>query len=465
MRKAPLAIIAALLLTTPVLAGWGEKGEWEFGPYGGYGWPDDYEMLEPDDDVIFGGRVAYWFSDRQSFEGSFQRFASTVDEDPNGAPLDLDFNIDSARLNYMWNFFAGERIRPFLTAGAGYELADLEDGFDSADLGINVGAGYRSFLTEHFGLRLDVRYVFTDVGDVIDSAQGNVESTLGLVFAFGGGPPPDADGDGVPDRKDKCPDTPKGATVDINGCPGDSDGDGVYNGLDKCPDTPKGWPVDAQGCPKDTDGDKVADGADSCPNTPTGARVDAKGCPMDSDGDGVPDGLDKCPDTPRGARVDTTGCPTDGDKDGVSDGLDQCPDSKPGVKVDEKGCEIIVKAPQLFEMEKKTLVLEGVHFEVNKAELTPDSLTVLDMVAASLKDWPEVKVEIGGHTDSTGGTKHNLELSQKRAEAVQAYLVSRGVDASRLAAKGYGKAKPVADNKTAEGKTKNRRVELTRTDQ
>ena len=281
-------------------------------------------------------------------------------------------------------------------------------------------------------------------------------------MAWGGGPPPDADKDGVPDRKDKCPDTPAGAKVDLTGCPTDADGDGVFDGIDQCPDTPKGWPVNEKGCPTDKDGDGVPDGADACPDTPKGAKVDAKGCPSDSDGDGVLDGIDECADTPKGAKVDPKGCPLDGDKDGVFDGLDACPESKPGVKVDEKGCEIIPKAPPLFEMEKKNLVLEGVNFEVDRAELTPESLGVLDKVAESLRDWPEVRVEIGGHTDSSGSAAHNRDLSQRRAESVRAYLVSKGISDSRLVAKGYGEDSPIADNKTKEGKAKNRRVELTR---
>jgi OOP family OmpA-OmpF porin len=94
------------------------------------------------------------------------------------------------------------------------------------------------------------------------------------------------------------------------GCGGDvdSDGDGVPDSKDKCPNTPKGVKVDEVGCPLDSDGDGVPDYLDRCPLTPKGARVDADGCPLDTDGDGVPDYRDKCPDTPRGAKVDSDGC-------------------------------------------------------------------------------------------------------------------------------------------------------------
>ena len=179
----------------------------------------------------------------------------------------------------------------------------------------------------------------------------------------------------------------------------------------------------------DSDGDGVADSKDVCPNTPRGALVDARGCPLDSDGDGVYDGIDRCPDTPRGTEVDAKGCP-------------------------------IKKA--MFEEGKKTLVLEGVNFEFDSAKLTSDSYDTLDRAAKSLKEWPEIRVEVGGHTDSDGEDEYNRTLSQSRSEAVRDYLVSKGVQASRLEAKGYGESRPVADNGTAEGRAKNRRVELTK---
>lgn len=148
----------------------------------------------------------------------------------------------------------------------------------------------------------------------------------------------DTDGDGVVDYKDKCPNTPKGAPVDVQGCPTDSDGDGVADYLDKCAATPKGAPVDAQGCPTDADGDGVADYLDKCANTPKAATVDAQGCPTDTDGDGVADYLDKCAATPKGAPVDAQGCPTDTDGDGVADYLDKCADTPKGTAVDAQGC-------------------------------------------------------------------------------------------------------------------------------
>jgi hypothetical protein len=123
---------------------------------------------------------------------------------------------------------------------------------------------------------------------------------------------PDADNDGVPDSKDKCPNTPSWAIADANGCPYDTDGDGVPDYHDKCPNTPKDLKVDSTGCPVDSDKDRVPDYLDKCPNTPNRVKVDANGCPVDSDGDKVPDYMDKCPYTVKGTIVDIYGCPLEG---------------------------------------------------------------------------------------------------------------------------------------------------------
>jgi OOP family OmpA-OmpF porin len=281
-------------------------------------------------------------------------------------------------------------------------------------------------------------------------------------------PGKDSDGDGVPDNRDKCPSTPKGARVDGDGCPKDTDGDGVVDGVDRCPDTPHGAKVDAEGCPLDTDQDGVYDGLDECPDTPRGAKVNSKGCSQDSDGDGVADESDKCPNTPRGVKVDSSGCPADSDGDGVADDKDRCPDTPRGSKVDSQGCPekapAAAAAPAVLPESKKSLVLEGVNFETNSAHLQGGSTDVLDRVAEGLKANPDARIEVGGHTDAQGADDHNMKLSRARANAVRDYLISKGVSASQLTAKGYGETKPIADNKTAGGRAVNRRVELKRLD-
>ncbi len=197
---------------------------------------------------------------------------------------------------------------------------------------------------------------------------------------------------------------------------------------------------------KDSDGDGVGDSKDQCPNTPAGVSVDSKGCPTDMDGDGVADYLDACQGTPRGTPVDAKGCAKDSDGDGVVDGKDRCPNTAKGAKVDAKGCAIVIK-------------LNGVHFEFDRARLTDEAKLILDGAAATLKSSPG-NVKVAGHTDITGDDGYNMALSQKRAKAVVDYLVSKGVSASRLTAKGYGNSTPIADNATKAGRAKNRRVDL-----
>ncbi|MCZ7626583.1 MAG: flagellar motor protein MotB [Candidatus Methylomirabilota bacterium] len=229
----------------------------------------------------------------------------------------------------------------------------------------------------------------------------------------------------------------------------DSDGDGVPDSIDKCPNTQVGVKVDADGCPLDSDKDGVPDYKDRCPNTPAGVKVDATGCPLDSDGDGVPDYLDKCPNTPAGMKVDATGCPLDSDGDGVPDYKDQCPGTPASVQVNQLGCP-----------KREPIVLKGVNFEFNSAVLTPQSLTILDGVAEILTKHPDVQVTIAGHTDSVGTAPYNKKLSQRRAESVRNHLISRGVNAANLTAVGFGEEQPIASNDEAEGRAKNRRVEL-----
>lgn len=308
------------------------------------------------------------------------------------------------------------------------------------------------------------------------------------------GCPVDTDKDGVPDYLDECPDTPAEAygMVDEKGCPIDTDGDGVPDYMDRCPDTPEAayGLVDEFGCPLDTDEDGVPDYLDECPDTPREAygMVDEKGCPLDTDGDGVPDYMDRCPDTPAEAygQVDEFGCPKDDDNDGVPNYLDKCPDTKPEAVrfVDDCGCDLDTdgdgvpdymdecpKTPGTVEnhgcpevkKEVRTLftkALQGIQFETGKAVIKRSSYMILRQIAKVLIENPTYLVEIQGHTDNVGNDDLNMSLSEKRANAVRDFLIKEGVDANRMTAKGYGETMPVADNKTAAGRAKNRRVEF-----
>jgi outer membrane protein OmpA-like peptidoglycan-associated protein len=294
----------------------------------------------------------------------------------------------------------------------------------------------------------------------------------------------DSDHDGIPDNLDKCPNTPAGVAVDSVGCPLDADKDGVPDYIDKCPNTPTGVAVDTVGCPLDADKDGVPDYMDKCPNTPAGIAVDTVGCPLDADKDGVPDYMDKCPNTPAGMAVDSTGCPFDEDKDGVPDNLDKCPNTPAGVKVDSVGCpldtdgdgvpdyldncptlkgtianhgcpEIKAEAKRIFQK-----ALQGIQFQTGKAVIKPSSFPILNQIVKVMQENPSYSIQINGHTDNVGNPDANKKLSTSRANAVMNYLAKKGVAANRMKADGFGDTVPVADNATAKGRTKNRRVEF-----
>ena len=355
-----------------------------------------------------------------------------------------------------------------MLVGLGYAYTMYRRDADFEDSGPTASAGLRLGLGDVTSIRINtyVDYIPSPENGVKENWNWGIQPGLSFMLGNQGEPKVrDRDGDGVPDAVDECKETPAGDRVDARGCTvKDSDGDGVLDDADQCADTPAGEQVDARGCPlpKDADGDGVADPADRCADTPAGEAVDAEGCSpgqRDADGDGVADPSDRCADTPAGEEVDGNGCSAsqrDGDGDGVSDDKDRCPSTPSGVQVDEQGCQV------LFEAAKKTLILEGVNFETGKATLTPESQAILNGVAESLVANDDIKVQVSGHTDITGSRALNQRLSRARAESVRQYLVDRGVPAERLTAAGFGPDRPVASNRTAEGRTQNRRVELTR---
>lgn len=231
--------------------------------------------------------------------------------------------------------------------------------------------------------------------------------------------------------------------------PKDRDKDGVLDEADKCPDV--AGISSLQGCP-DQDGDGIADAEDKCPDQAGLSKY--SGCPVpDTDKDGINDENDKCIDTPGVARFQ--GCPVpDSDKDGVNDEEDKCPNEvgAPG----NFGCPIIEEAI----VQRVNKAAQNIFFATGSAKLLAKSNVSLNNVVSILNDNPSYKVDIDGHTDSTGTAEKNQQLSEARANAVATYLKSKGIDESRLIATGYGPGKPIAVNKTAAGRAKNRRVEM-----
>jgi len=214
-------------------------------------------------------------------------------------------------------------------------------------------------------------------------------------------------------------------------------------------------PVEPTEAPADTDGDGVVDANDRCPNTPSGWEVGVDGCPLDNDKDRVPNSIDECPNTPSGMQVGANGCPLDEDKDGVTDAKDKCPGTALNVIVDAQGCAKTV-TKEIKEAIKQEI---NIVFDTNKAIIKPEFKGEVAKIADMAKANGNAFITIEGHTDSSGNPAKNKTLSQERATAVMNMLITEyGIPAAQVTAIGYGSSKPVADNKTAEGKAKNRRV-------
>lgn len=257
---------------------------------------------------------------------------------------------------------------------------------------------------------------------------------------------PDKDKDGITDKEDACPEI--AGPKETKGCP-DKDGDGVLDKDDLCPDKP--GKVETKGCP-DTDGDGLFDNVDACPDKKGPASN--KGCPLaDRDGDGVLDADDACPDV-AGLAINK-GCPdVDSDNDGVVDRLDECPKT-PGTLANN-GC------PELKAEEQQVLktAFADLEFETAKDIIKRKSYPALQELAKLLVLHPEYKLRVAGHTDNVGKPAINMQLSKARSMAVKRFLVKEGVKPEQVKAEWYGATKPIASNKTPEGRTKNRRVEM-----
>ena len=509
----PLFLALAAALTPSNVAAQRYVTGWELGAYGAFT-QYDRSSLGYANEIGVGGRLAYFLTRTFSIEASGDYTETTV------TPTAFD-PITVARLGgtiFAHRNFIGTNL---IYLGAGYERLFYRAADVFNDNGVHVALGDRLPLGGRAVLRLEGRAAYFP-GSPRKAAGDqllNLSASAGISILAFGGPPRDSDRDGVANREDQCtetplgavvdttgcpvdsdtdaifdgldtcPDTPLGATVDgmgcpsdddsdavyngidicpatpqlaevdENGCPTDSDQDGVFDGLDLCPDTPQGATADEFGCTSDEDGDEVLDGIDQCPATPFGTAVDATGCPADVDGDGVMNAVDQCPNTPRGSTVDANGCPPigDSDRDGVNDSLDRCANTAPGQQVDSVGC------PILFVVEQgavQPLILRGVNFATGSSRLTTESYVILNDVAASMLAYPDVSIEIAGHTDNTGRLTTNQRLSLARAEAVRAYLAQRGVAVERMEARGYGPDEPIATNTSADGRAQNRRVEL-----
>jgi outer membrane protein OmpA-like peptidoglycan-associated protein len=373
----------------------------------------------------YGFSISYWRQLTSHIDlsgkvtGMFHDYSSG---DRNEATLKQEFGLEVEPTINIRAFKEESLLNAFLTGGVGAGMYTGKFGaYAPAGVGLMANFNSQSYIM------LQAQYRFTLTKDVL---KDNIFYSFGVGQRIGARkpkvlpppPPPvvlDKDGDGINDTDDKCPDV--AGLAALQGCP-DRDGDGIADGEDKCPDV-KGI-AKYQGCPiPDTDGDGINDEQDKCPNEKGLARY--QGCPIpDTDGDGVNDEEDKCINEKGPAS--NYGCPV----------------------IDEKIVERVNKAAQ------------NVFFATGSSKLLAKSFPKLNDVVTILKENPSYKVQIDGHTDDVGKDENNQTLSENRAAAVKAYLVSKGIEESRLASAGYGETKPVADNKTAAGRAKNRRVEM-----
>jgi outer membrane protein OmpA-like peptidoglycan-associated protein len=427
----------------------------------------DYDELRPD--FMGRGLLEYFFPTTSSGIISIRAFVSAGyagGKDNDRIPQEFRTTIHSLGGGISYTFSIQESVFPYLFVGGSNTWFSPEDldgtrlrystnqSYKLTEANFHGELGFRFLLSKEINLNISAGGQLSpnDNWDNITTGGNNDFLVHGLVgMSYSLFTDVDSDGDGIPDSKDACPDTPEGVLVDEFGCPFDSDGDGVPDYNDKCPNTSPGMEVDENGCAIDSDGDGVPDKLDKCPNTGRGEKVNESGCP-DTDGDGVYDNSDKCPNTPAGAPVDADGCPKDSDGDGVPDYKDDCPNTPAGTQVDAVGC---AKADTV------AIVLKGdTNFEFNKDQLLPNAYPVLNELAETMKRNPDKRWRIEGHTDAIGSDSYNMDLSRRRAQSVVNYLVSQGIKSSQLEVVPLGESQPVATNDTQEGRAMNRRVEI-----
>jgi outer membrane protein OmpA-like peptidoglycan-associated protein len=354
-------------------------------------------------------------------------------------PGDLNYyGIDAAVKYSFMKALNSKVIDPSAHVGGGYTF------FGDASAGtVNGGLGITFWFTETVGLSFQstYKYSFDETRNPAIDVPTHLQHFAGLTFKFGA---KDSDGDGIYDREDACPEV--FGLKQFNGCP-DTDGDGIEDSKDACPD--EAGLAEFNGCP-DQDGDGVQDKDDACIDV-FGLKS-LNGCP-DADGDGVADKDDKCP-TVKGPK-ENAGCPwPDRDGDGVYDKDDKCPDVKGTVA--NAGCpEVSDEVIKQLNDYAKTIL-----FDSGKFSFKQQSYPVLAAMTEILKEYPNSRFSIEGHTDSDGSDELNQKLSEDRADAVKVYLEANGISSGRLSTKGFGESMPIDTNKTKAGKANNRRTEV-----
>lgn len=382
----------------------------------------------------------------------------------------------SAWLRALASKSIGKRSLLSLSVGPTLRPSTQQQALEVGDA-LRILAGVYYGLDDHWGLTGELAGS-TPFSSPFSNGRSPLEAALGLRFQSGpwvlaaGGGPGLSNGYGTPDYRALAT---LGAQLGQLAAPAvvvkdeDPDKDGVVGAADHCPNAAEdrdGW-KDDDGCPDDDDdrdGDRIVDARDRCPDQAEDMDgfEDDDGCPdADNDHDAIADGDDKCPSEAedRDGWQDADGCPDpDNDQDGILDRDDKCPNEAETIngKDDSDGC------PDLIRVEAGQIrTLEPIFFEYRSAKIQTRSQPLLAELANLLKSRPDLgRISIDGHTDSQGADNYNLKLSQERAQSVMTFLVDAGVDHARLEAHGFGESKPIADNRTADGRARNRRVEF-----
>lgn len=355
----------------------------------------------------FGLRVGYYQFRFVGFEAEGGVMPSRLEDGSSAVPFTLRGHV-VGQLG-LWS------VTPFVLFGGGMLGVNSKGPLGTdIDPALHFGGGVKVYVNRWISLRVDLRDVVSHKLGVDNTfISHNFEALLGLSVVL---------------NRRNTP-TPKQAKPPLPKPNDDRDGDGIRDADDQCPDVPENFNgyQDTDGCPEqDRDGDGFWDDQDSCPDE---AGVDPDGCPIgDSDGDGLLDDVDQCvnePETFNGFQ----------DEDG-------CPDELPE------------------EVKRFTGNIKGITFDTNKATIRRDSIPVLDQAVQILLQYPDIRIEIAGHTDNQGKHAHNMELSKQRADSVKSYLVGMGVADSRIETVGHGPDKPIDSNDSKAGRANNRRIEF-----
>lgn len=377
------------------------------GPVGAFAF--DYQLRPPIAlEVIAGG--GYFVRTEQPMAhvgvGVRLRFLDNKEGYANQTGGDLDGNLwVSAHLGYLY--------------------------LDGSEFGIDAAIGYEWSVVSPLQAGVFARGLVGILGEG-DSVDAAMVFGVSLSIAIDETPAVDTDGDGLSDEREQT-------RWHTDPRKRDTDDDGIDDGVEVDHDTDPANP--------DTDGDGLRDGEEDADGDGELGRAETDPRVADTDEGGSSDGWERAhrPHDPRDRSDD------DEDRDGVADERDACLGTSRNTEVDARGCAVL----------HERIVVEGITFETGSARILPESAAVLDGAITMLRDNPDARIEIGGHTDDVGDPAANLRLSAQRAEAVRRYLVSHGIPARRLTTRGYGQTQPRDTNSTEEGRARNRRIEFT----